>query len=126
LPYYERRHVVTYVDTSAIGTVDFLTYIKWMGECRERYGPGVLPSLSRIARQDILDGHRFRIVRAPRRPAARRQVAIRMTVPRACLALMDGRFFVYRIDPDGTEQLEVEAFLGVGEPLHSFHGMITS
>ena len=48
---YEYRHVVGFEETSLIGNVYFVNYLRWQGRCRELFlrdpAPGVLAELER-------------------------------------------------------------------------------
>lgn len=49
--YYEYRHVVGFEETSLVGNVYYVNYLRWQGRCREMFllehAPGVLDDLRR-------------------------------------------------------------------------------
>lgn len=46
---FDLEHLVTFEDTNAVGNVYYVSYLRWQGQCRERFlythAPGVLDAL---------------------------------------------------------------------------------
>ena len=52
-PYYEYRHIVSFVETNLVGNVYFTNHLKWQGLCREMFLRDRAPEVIKELQQDL-------------------------------------------------------------------------
>jgi acyl-CoA thioesterase FadM/NAD(P)-dependent dehydrogenase (short-subunit alcohol dehydrogenase family) len=107
LRWYEIQHVVTFGETSGVGFVYFSHFIKWQGECRERFGYEHCPEYMRYMRG--LTGELTMLTCTASCEYLGEiwvgdLISVRLSIPWVRLHFMKGEFAFYRLR-DGTEEL---------------------